>query len=263
MSEPHEQRPGDRRRDDRRHRRRRHRPGRDRGAGHPRVPAALPAARLGRSTPPSEIWQATLAATRSLPSLRRTARPTSWPASASPTSARRCCSGTARRSARPGARSSGRTVRTADICERLQGGRATRSGSTELTGLPAGPLLLRHQARSGSPRTSRTPGPWSRTAATPIGTVDSYLIARMTRGTWHVTDVSNASRTLLFDLEQRRLVRRSCAHLFGVPVDALPEIVRQLGPSWPGPPTRGASSTSSCRSPAIAGDQPSALFGQP
>jgi glycerol kinase len=30
-----------------------------------------------------------------------------------------------------------------------------------------------------------------------VGTVDSYLVARLTRGTWHITDVSNASRTLL------------------------------------------------------------------
>ena len=60
-----------------------------------------------------------------------------------------------------------------------------------------------------------------------IGTVDSYLIARMTRGTWHVTDVSNACRTLLFDLEEGAWSDELC-DLFGVPMDALPEIV----PNW-------------------------------
>ena len=47
-----------------------------------------------------------------------------------------------------------------------------------------------------------------------VGTVDSYLIARMTRGTWHVTDVSNASRKLLFDLEAGDWSDELCA-LFG------------------------------------------------
>ena len=60
-----------------------------------------------------------------------------------------------------------------------------------------------------------------------VGTVDSYLIARMTRGTWHVTDVSNACRTLLFDLSTGDWSDELCA-LFGVPRDALPELV----PNW-------------------------------
>ncbi|MGH3369670.1 MAG: FGGY family carbohydrate kinase, partial [Nocardioidaceae bacterium] len=92
-----------------------------------------------------------------------------------------------------------------------------------------------------------------------VGTVDSYLIARMTRGTWHVTDVSNASRTLLFDLEHGDWSDELCS-LFGVPRDALPDVV----PSW------GPIATSDPRSFAglelpiagIAGDQQSALFGQ-
>ncbi|MEO5653345.1 MAG: FGGY family carbohydrate kinase, partial [Marmoricola sp.] len=54
-----------------------------------------------------------------------------------------------------------------------------------------------------------------------IGTVDSYLVARTTRGTWHVTDVSNACRTLLFDLEAGVWSSELC-DLFGVPMDALP-----------------------------------------
>ncbi len=60
-----------------------------------------------------------------------------------------------------------------------------------------------------------------------IGTVDSYLIARMTRGLHHVSDVSNASRTLLFDIGANDWSDELC-DLFGVPRDALPE----LGPNW-------------------------------
>ena len=105
--------------------------------------------------------------------------------------------------------------RTADICRRLQG-RGPRGAGHRADRAAPRPVLLRHQAASGSPRTSRTPGRSSRTAATPIGTVDSYLVARMTRGTWHVTDVSNACRTLLFDLAEGDWSDELC-DLFGVP----------------------------------------------
>ncbi len=92
-----------------------------------------------------------------------------------------------------------------------------------------------------------------------VGTVDSYLIARMTRGLEHVTDVSNASRTLLFDLEAGDWSDELCA-LFGVPRDALPEI----GPSWGEIATTDPASFCGLSLPVagIAGDQQAALFGQ-
>jgi glycerol kinase len=92
-----------------------------------------------------------------------------------------------------------------------------------------------------------------------VGTVDSYLIARMTRGTWHVTDVSNASRTLLYDLEKGAWSDELCA-LFGVPQDALPDVV----PSWGEIATTDARSFLGLELPiaGVAGDQQSALFGQ-
>ncbi len=61
-----------------------------------------------------------------------------------------------------------------------------------------------------------------------VGTVDSYLVARMTRGLEHVTDVSNASRTLLHDLGAGDWSAELCA-VFGVPLDALPEVVPSSG----------------------------------
>ena len=92
-----------------------------------------------------------------------------------------------------------------------------------------------------------------------VGTVDSYLIARMTRGTWHVTDVSNACRTLLFDLESGDWSDELC-ELFGVPRDALPELVPNWGEVAPTDPQSFLGL--SLPIAGIAGDQQSALFGQ-
>ncbi|HTA89247.1 MAG TPA: glycerol kinase GlpK [Polyangiaceae bacterium] len=96
-----------------------------------------------------------------------------------------------------------------------------------------------------------------------FGTVDSFLVWRLAGGAAanapHVTDVTNASRTLLMDLAQRTWHEELCA-LFGVPQRVLPEIVPSAArvavtrnvPGLPdGIPITG-----------IAGDQHAALFGQ-
>ena len=105
--------------------------------------------------------------------------------------------------------------RTADICTRLRdAGHEERV--SELTGLRLDPYF------SGTKLmwlAEHEPHTWAlvESGRYAVGTVDSYLIARMTRGTWHVTDVSNASRTLLFDLEAGRLVRRAVPALRRTP----------------------------------------------
>ena len=91
-----------------------------------------------------------------------------------------------------------------------------------------------------------------------FGTVDSFLIARLTGGRLHVTDATNASRTALYD------IRRNCwdpelCRLFGVPQECLPEVrdcAGDFGHTDPGLfgdslPIRG-----------VAGDQQAALIGQ-
>ena len=91
------------------------------------------------------------------------------------------------------------------------------------------------------------------------GTIDSYLLYRLTGGAVHATDVSNASRTSLMNLQtldwDPELLK-----LFNVPKTVLPEIIPSSGdlgrtqgvPGLPdGVPIAG-----------IAGDQQSALFGQ-
>jgi glycerol kinase len=91
-----------------------------------------------------------------------------------------------------------------------------------------------------------------------VGTVDTWLVARLTDGACHVTDHTNASRTLLYDLKRREWSRELCA-LFGVPDGLLPAIVPSSGvvgearASWLGAPIPIAG---------IAGDQQAALFGQ-
>lgn len=92
-----------------------------------------------------------------------------------------------------------------------------------------------------------------------IGTIDSYLIARMTRGLHHVTDATNASRTLLYDLDSGAWSPELC-EFFGVPMHALPTIV----PSYGVIGNTDQTSFLGLEIPVagIAGDQQAALVGQ-
>lgn len=56
-----------------------------------------------------------------------------------------------------------------------------------------------------------------------VGTMDTYLIYRLTGGRVHATDSTNASRTLLFDIERLNW-DRELSDLFRVPVQALPRV---------------------------------------
>ncbi|MCS6913174.1 MAG: glycerol kinase GlpK [Myxococcota bacterium] len=92
-----------------------------------------------------------------------------------------------------------------------------------------------------------------------FGTVDTFLIYRLSGGEAHVTDASNASRTLLFDLHECAFTPELC-QLFGVPERALPRVVPSQGPcAW----TRGVPGLpDGVPIAGIAGDQQAALFGQ-
>jgi glycerol kinase len=92
-----------------------------------------------------------------------------------------------------------------------------------------------------------------------FGTVDSFLIWRLTGGASHVTDATNASRTLLFNIHAMQWDDELLAY-FGVPRASLPEVrpsVTEFGVTKgldflpDGIPIRG-----------VAGDQQAALFGQ-
>ena len=90
------------------------------------------------------------------------------------------------------------------------------------------------------------------------GTVDSWLVACLTRGRVHVTDHTNASRTMLYNLATRawdpELLR-----LFGVPLELLPEIVVSSGVFGETDPEFFGFALPIA---GMAGDQQAALFGQ-
>lgn len=90
------------------------------------------------------------------------------------------------------------------------------------------------------------------------GTIDSWLIARLTGGRLHVTDHTNASRTQLYNLDQRDW-DGDLLQLFGVPRALLPEIVPSSGVIGE---TDVEHFGRSIPIAGVAGDQQSALFGQ-
>ena len=91
------------------------------------------------------------------------------------------------------------------------------------------------------------------------GTIDTWLIWKLSGGRSHVTDATNASRTLLFNIHTLQWDTELLA-LFDIPASMLPTVV----------PSSGAAAT--CRLPefgkheppvaGVAGDQQAALFGQ-
>lgn len=91
-----------------------------------------------------------------------------------------------------------------------------------------------------------------------FGTVDSWLVACLTRNTLHVTDCSNASRTMLFNIHSLEW-DEELLRLFGIPASMMPRVVESSG-------VMGHTKTTIFAHPVpiagIAGDQQAALFGQ-
>jgi glycerol kinase len=146
--------------------------------------------------------------------------------------------------------------RTADICQRLKdAGREPLISSA--TGLLLDPYF------SGTKigwLLDHVPGARERAERGELafGTIDSFLLWRLTAGAEHVTDATNAGRTLLFDIHRNAWDPRLC-EIFGVPMNLLPDVrdcAANFGSTVPehfgGPiPILG-----------IAGDQQAALVGQ-
>jgi glycerol kinase len=138
--------------------------------------------------------------------------------------------------------------RTAPLCQRLKqaGHEAT---VRETTGLVLDPYFggAAERARSGE---------------LAFGTVDSFLVYRLAGGgsaAPHVTDATNASRTLLMDLGRLEWSEPMC-QLLNVPTAVLPRIVPSAGVVAK---TRGAPGLpDGIPIAGIAGDQHAALFGQ-
>jgi len=146
--------------------------------------------------------------------------------------------------------------RTAPLCEKLRA-----RGAGELVNAQTGLLL--------DPYFSATKIAWllenvdglrARADAGEIafGTVDSWLIWNLTGGARHVTDVTNASRTMLFDIH-RLCWSDELLALFGIPRAMLPEVLpctAEFGT------TAVAHFGGAIRIAGVAGDQQAALVGQ-
>jgi glycerol kinase len=146
--------------------------------------------------------------------------------------------------------------RTAERCRRLADD-GHEDEVTEKTGLRLDPYF---SATKLAWILDRVPGARDTAKAGHIafGTVDSFLIWRLTRGRLHVTDVTNASRTALFDIRNGCWDEALC-RLFDVPMSCLPEVRDSAGDFGVADaailgealPIRG-----------VAGDQQAALIGQ-
>ena len=145
---------------------------------------------------------------------------------------------------------------TAPICERLKQ-EGVEPLFQERTGLVLDPYFsgtkIRHLLDTVAGLKSR-----AERGEVLFGTVDSYLLWRLTGGKVHATDVSNASRTLLFNLRTLEW-DDELLKIMGVPRAMLPrvcgssEVYGETDSSLFGAPIRIAG---------IAGDQQAALFGQ-
>jgi glycerol kinase len=147
--------------------------------------------------------------------------------------------------------------RTTDACARLKAdGREPRV--REKTGLVLDPYFSATKLRW---LLDNVKGAHAKAEAgeAAFGTIDTFLAWRLTGGAAHVTDVSNASRTLLMDLRTREW-DRELLDLFGVPRSVLPEI-------RPSSTVHGTTKGVKVLPDGIpvagmAGDQQAALFGQ-
>ena len=146
--------------------------------------------------------------------------------------------------------------RTAALCEELQQA-GHEPAITQTTGLTLDPYfsatklmwLLRDQPALR---------PRAESGELAAGTIDSWLVWKLTGGTRHVTDYTNASRTMLFNITRGRWDERLC-DLFEVPRAMLPKA--QPSRSRFGV-TDEATFGASVPITGMAGDQQAALFGQ-
>ena len=141
--------------------------------------------------------------------------------------------------------------RTAAVCEQLRAG-GHEQRVREVTGLVLDPYF------------SATKLAWALqhvdgAVNAAVGTVDSWLVARLSAGRDHLTDASNASRTLLFDIG-RGTWSEEMAGLFGVSLANLPRVIDSSGAI--SMTDRNVFAGVAAPITGIAGDQQAALFGQ-
>jgi glycerol kinase len=147
--------------------------------------------------------------------------------------------------------------RTAPMCAELKAA-GKESRVKQLTGLTLDPYFSGTKIRW---LLDNVEGLSARARAGDIafGTVDCYLLNRLTAGGVHATDVTNASRTLLLDLHTLSW-SDELLEIIGVPRSILPQVVASSGTIGT---TKGvAGLPDGIPIAGVAGDQQSALFGQ-
>lgn len=146
--------------------------------------------------------------------------------------------------------------RTADECARLRG-EGAETLVRDRTGLLLDPYF---SATKIAWALDAVPGARARAERGDLacGTIDCFLLWRLTGGSVHATDATNASRTSLFDIHRQAWDEEMC-RLFRVPETLLPEVHDNshiFGTTAPGLFDRQLPIA------GMAGDQQAALFGQ-
>jgi len=146
--------------------------------------------------------------------------------------------------------------RTAALCDELKS-RGLESMVRAKTGLPIDAYFSATKIRwiLDNVEGARDKAKQGRLA---FGTVDSWLVWNFTRHGMHITDITNASRTMLFDIHARRWDDELLDAL-DIPRSMLPE-VRTSSELYG--PTQGTVFASDVPLASLAGDQHAALFGQ-
>ena len=147
---------------------------------------------------PEAIWSSQLSVARQALAAGRLNR-TAWRPWVSRTSAKRRFCGNGTRDDRSAMPSSGKAASAPDL--RAVEGRRLRGHSPREDRSRSRPLLFRHQDQLDS---RHAPGVQARAERGELafGTVDSWLVWKLSQGRAHVTDASNASRTLLFNIHR-------------------------------------------------------------
>ena len=146
--------------------------------------------------------------------------------------------------------------RTAPLCKRLKD-----EGHEELVRSKTGLLIDSYfSATKVAWILDNVPGAREKADAGKLafGTVDSWLIWNLTSGQKHVTDYTNASRTMLFNIVEGKW-DEDLLRLFNVPASLMPEVVWSSEKIAEVTTTLGLGAVSIA---GIAGDQQAALFGQ-
>jgi glycerol kinase len=146
--------------------------------------------------------------------------------------------------------------RTADVCERMRAN-GLAAQVAERTGLVLDPYFSGTKLAWTLDHVSGARARADR-GELAFGTVDAWLIWKLTGGRAHVTDASNASRTMLYDIRGQRW-SDTMLQLLKVPPTVLPKVVPSSGVVGE---TDAALLGASIPIAGIAGDQQAALFGQ-